>query len=440
MRRIAKLELTGPAPSYFRFRSSLGEHVLIVPHSRIYDLPGALARDWDSDIDIAQNTALALAVETVGEAELSAVVMPHAQSISLNVSSSCNLSCGYCYADRGTFAGAQSKRMDLKTAIAAVDNLVAGADPTSPVTIGFIGGEPLLNRALVHDVVSYAERSARNYGLDLRFSMTTNGTLLEDEDIELMRSRRFALTVSVDGDSVVHDQQRPTLRGRGSFCELTKRLAPLIKEPGKVQVAARMTVRSGAIELLRRVDAVLAMGFPEVGVSPLRVSADGSELAKDDWQNYLSELIALSQRELASAKAGGAIRLTNFAVALKQIHSGASSPYPCGAGGGYFSVAADGKWYACHRAIGDPGYQLGEGGVLDEQRRRTFLIERHVHSQTDCRACWARYLCSGSCHQEARSRTCESCDFIRNWLSFCLSSYCELSSSRPDFFRPHLSH
>ncbi len=436
MRRMAEIAPESSATPYFRFRSAVGEHVLIVPHSRIFDLSGDAARDWDRDGHAARETALMLAAETLGEAGLSDVVMPQPQSISLNVSSACNLSCGYCYADRGKFAGAQPKRMDLDTARAAIDDLLLHADRASPVTIGFMGGEPLLNRALVQDVVHYAEKIAAGRGLDLRFSMTTNGTLLEPADIELMRSRRFALTVSVDGDGVVHDRQRPTPQGRGSYAALTKRLAPLIADPGNVQVAARMTVRSGTIDLAARVEAVLAIGFPEVGVSPLRMSADDSALAGEDWPKYLSELTTLSRKELATANTGGAIRLTNFAVALKQIHAGASSPYPCGAGGGYFSVAADGKWYTCHRAIGDPDYEVGESGTLDEQRRRTFLIERHVHSQTDCRCCWGRYLCSGSCHQEARNRTAESCDFIRDWLRFCLSAYCELSTCRPDFFLP----
>jgi uncharacterized protein len=125
---------------------------------------------------------------------------------------------------------------------------------------------------------------------------------------------------------------------------------------------------------------------------------------------------------------GRPVRFTNFAVALKQIHRGASSPYPCGAGGGYFSVSANGDWYACHRAIGSPAYQMGNSQELDSGRRQDFLSARHVHSQSACRNCWARYLCSGGCHQEVSSRSDSSCGFIRGWLDFCLTAYCELSA------------
>ena len=131
--------------------------------------------------------------------------------------------------------------------------------------------------------------------------------------------------------------------------------------------------------------------------------------------------------ELDRARTGLPIRLTNLAVALKQLHRGAASPYPCGAGGGYFSVAADGRWYACHRAVGDDRFRLGDNTGLDADRRRAFLLSRHVHAQESCGACWARYLCSGACHQEMRGRTEASCDFIRAWLDFCLRAYCELS-------------
>src|ERR1700733_11064078 len=108
-----------------------------------------------------------------------------------------------------------------------------------------------------------------------------------------------------------------------------------------------------------------------------------------------------------------------------QIHAGASSPYACG--GGYFSVAADGDWYACHRAVGDERYRLGSASTLDENRRRLFLEARHVHAKADCRLCWARYWCSGGCQQEAQVRSVASCDFIRDWLR--LSESVELTLS-----------
>lgn len=200
MMRVAATVPTAPdSPSYKRFRSEAGEHVLIVPYSRIFDLTGDLARQWDTDAGEAHRLALALGEGSVSDVPLDAVVVPAAQSVSLNVSSSCNLSCGYCYADRGGFGGAQVARMTSQTAIEAVTRLIDQADPAAPITVGFLGGEPFLNRALIRQVVDHAELLGRPRGLDVRFSVTTNGTLLNEDNLSMLRERRFAVTVSIDG-------------------------------------------------------------------------------------------------------------------------------------------------------------------------------------------------------------------------------------------------
>lgn len=434
MNVITHLPAPSPAPLYKRFRSARGEHLLVVPHSRLFDLPSEVAADLDLRPEEAQRLAGALGETAPGEAPLDLVVEPQPQSLSLNVSSACNLACSYCYADKGAFGGKQADRMKHATAIAAVDRLLTVADPERPVTIGFIGGEPLLNRALIRSVVLYAGRAGNDRGLDVRFSITTNGTTLLPADIDLFRTHPFAVTVSIDGDAATQDAQRPDARGRGTFARLVERLAPLLAEPGRAQVAARLTVTAGALDLATRLSAVYALGFSEAGVAPLRTAKDNANIDGDGWQAYLDELIAVARSELAGARSGRTIRLTNLAVALKQIHAGASSPYPCGAGGGYFSVAADGHWYACHRAIGEDDFILSNSEGLDSHRRRRFLTARHVHAQKPCNTCWARYLCSGSCHQEAAARTEAGCDFIRGWLTFCLAAYCELATERPDYF------
>jgi uncharacterized protein len=422
------------APLYKRFRSARGEHLLVVPHSRLFDLSPEVAADFDIRPEEAQRLAGALGETGAAEAPLDIVVEPSPQSLSLNVSSACNLACSYCYADKGAFGGKQADRMKHATAIAAVDRLLTVADPAQPVTIGFLGGEPLLNRALIHSVVLHASRAGKDRRLDVRFSITTNGTTLLPADIDLFRAHPFAVTVSIDGDAATQDAQRPDARGRGTFARLAERLAPLLAEPGHAQVAARLTVTGDALDLATRLSAVYALGFSEAGVAPLRTAKDDANVDGDMWQVYLDELVAVARSELARARSGRTIRLTNLAVALKQIHAGASSPYPCGAGGGYFSVAADGHWYACHRAIGDDDFILGNSESLESHRRRRFLTTRHVHAQKPCNTCWARYLCSGSCHQEAGARTEAGCDFIRGWLTFCLAAYCELVTERPDHF------
>ncbi len=425
------------APILKVIRSAVGEHLLIVPHSRIFDLPQNSHQGSISDGDdhpVPPHLAAALADTAYGEVPLDQVVAPAPQSISLNVSSSCNLSCSYCYAAQGSFQGAQPNPMPWEVARAAIDKLLSEADPLAAITIGFLGGEPFANRRLIHRAVHYAAAEAQLRGLDVRFSVTTNGTLLSEEDIELLRTHRFAVTVSVDGGRQIQSLQRPAATAsRSSYDQLVAATSTLLADPGLAQVSARATVKRGSFNLLERFQDILSIGFPEVGFAPLRAANTGDALANEDWPAYLAAMIELASFELERMKQGLSIRFTNLAVALKQIHRGASSPYPCGAGGGYFSVAASGEWYACHRAIGSPKFRMGNSEALDTKRRNDFLIERHVHSQLACRQCWARYLCSGGCHQEASTRNDSSCGFVRGWLEFCITAYCELSTGMPEF-------
>lgn len=429
------------APVYRRFSSSEGEHVLVIPHSRIFDVPlewrdGASSLSPDA---VHMMEALALSVD--GEASLDLVPLPPVRSISLNVSSSCNLACGYCYAGRGSFDGRQAAGMDWPTAKAAIDRLLADATSGRRFTVGFLGGEPFVNRRLIHQVVRYATEESKRRDAWLQFSVTTNATLLTEEDRELLRGSPFAVTVSVDGAKDTQDRQRPmhskTGRATSSWDELELHLRPLLANPGASKIAARATVSRHTLDVKSNFDAILGLGFEEVGFSPLRKSgAAGQGLEDEHWPTYLANMKSVAEGELDRAINGEEIRLTNFAVAMRQLHRGWSSPYSCGAAGGYFSVASSGDWYACHRAIGQPEYRMGNSHHLDGAARQNFLLAHHVHAQTDCSQCWARYLCSGGCHQESSQRSAQSCDFIRAWLDFCLSSYCELSARRPSWFAP----
>ena len=419
----------------YAFRSQVGEHLMIVPHTQIYDVP-ANAGFQRLDPTAQAKLVAALTQPMITDMPLESVVLPSVQSLSLNVSASCNLSCHYCYAGQGSFGGKQQRAMQWDVCRTSIDRLLQQADPAAPVTIGFIGGEPFVNRKLIHQAVQYSSAVAAQRKLDLRYSVTTNGTLLRDADHDLIRKHRFAVTISIDGDRTVQNRNRPLTTGRrDSFQELVEHCQPLISRPGQAKLCARATVNAMSMDLLASFQSILALGFTDIGFSPLR-GQHAMTLGDTDWPTFTSAMIDLARHELVRAMNGDAIRLSNLATALKQLHVGASSPYPCGAGGGYFSVADNGDWYACHRAVGNPQYKLGDVQTLNAASRVLFLSTHHVHAQDDCNTCWARYLCAGGCHHEKQSRTHASCDFVRNWLTFCLQSYCELRATRPDYFQP----
>lgn len=407
------------------FDSEQGSHLFVVNNSQVFDISTAMKLALDDDDPIAEETLLPV-LDILPTASLQVPAPPPAQSISLNVSSSCNLACTYCYAAQGSFGGVQAKHMSWSVARTAIDRLLSTCDRNAPVTIGFLGGEPFVNRQLLHQATKYAVARGQTLGQDVRFSVTTNGTLLNAADIHLMRTYPFAVTISVDGGRKIQEMQRPG----ANFDELVDSVRPLLEHPGQARISARATVSRKDFNLIDRFDALLNIGFRDIGFSPVRVGAPEDALCRDEWKACLTGYRELGMREIKRLQAGEGSSFSNLVVALKQIHRGACAPYPCGAGGGYFSVAEDGTWYACHRAIGDNQFAMGDSFGLDMTKRITFLHDRHVHQQTDCRTCWARYLCSGSCHQEASVRSVESCDFIRGWLEFCLSSYSSLTPTQ----------
>ena len=423
------------SPNFRVFDSAAGPRLLVIPHSRIFAIPTEFAEALRTGEPSAVAEVEAFAGTIRGETSLDLVPDTTPQSISLNVSSSCNLRCNYCYARGGAFDGAQNSTMTWEVGRAAVDRLLTLANPAAPITIGFIGGEPFLNRKLVHRLVEYADSRSQQRGLMVRFSVTTNGTVLNRDDIGLIRNHPFAITVSIDGGRTLQEGQRPMHSGRSSFAELRRAITPLLEDSGQAKIAARATVIRDDLNIASRFDDILKLGFREVGFSPVRSAPPMTvALHGPDWRRYLDAMIELADREIVGARAGATLRLTNLAIALKQLHRGFAMPFPCGAGGGYFSVGADGTWYACHRAIGQEAYALGDNSGLDQARRNSFLRDRHVHSQRECRSCWARYLCSGGCHHEASARDDSSCGFVRGWLEYCLRTYSEIVGGRPEWF------
>jgi uncharacterized protein len=320
-------------------------------------------------------------------------------------------------------------------AFAAIDRLLEST--RSPrVTIGFIGGEPFLNRAVLARSVVYARARAAPRGIAVGFSVTTNGTLLRAEDVALLRDHAFAVTVSLDGDAAAHDRHRPTKAGLGSYASALQALAPLLKDPGAARVVARATVTRDDLRVAERVRALLNEGFLEVGVSPARTSPRPDlVLGSEDWGAFLAEMIRAADLEVDRVRAHrGAepFRFSNLGIALKEIHRGACRSLPCGAGKGYVSVSAEGSYFTCHRTIDDPRFALGDAGRGPSPEARARFIEaRHVDRQEPCRSCWARYLCGGGCHAEVMTVGREGCDYVRGWLERCLRIYNETITEYP---------
>jgi uncharacterized protein len=364
----------------------------------------------------------------------SAVPLAPPNAISLNIAQSCNLSCSYCYADEGRFGG-RASMMSAGIAHTAIDRLFDDACGRR-VTVGFIGGEPFLNREVLHSSVEHALLRARETGCRVGFSVTTNGTLLNAGDLDLLRRHAFAVSISLDGSAEVNDRNRLPRNGKSGFDLALHALKPLLREPGEARITARATITRQDLRVLERVEALAEAGFAEVGVSPLRTSPTPDlALAEQDWPSFLQEMVRAAEAEAGRLRDGADLRFSNLAVALKQLHAGYCKPLPCGAAASYVSVSARGEYFTCHRTVDNPRFSLGNTVQgLCEADRETFLRARHVDRQEPCRSCWARYLCGGGCHAEVLSAGRSGCDYIRGWLEYCLRFYDRVLKEHPALF------
>ncbi len=420
--------------------SGAARHLFLPNGSRFYDVDevtyAVLDRLRRTGDDEGLAAALArLGVEAAPYVDDAPLTEAPVRALSLAVAQKCNLGCTYCYADGGSFGG-PAANMPLETALAAVDLLFGDVGPGERVNLAFLGGEPLLNRAVLRAATERARAAAADRGAEVTFSITTNGTRLTEDDGDFFEEHAFAVTVSLDGPAPAHDRLRPFVGGRGSYERIVERVLPLLARQRRMQVSARVTVTPVNLGLREALDTFVALGFHGVGFSPLLRSPTGdAEMGRADLAAMLDQMVACGAEFERRVVAGERYPFTNAVTAMRELHRGTHRPYPCGAGAGYLGVSADGDLAACHRFVGDPGAAFGTVTAgIDRRRQLRWLDERHVHRQTPCSGCWARYLCGGGCHHEVLARGRPACDYIRGWLHWCLGAYARLSAARPDFF------
>jgi len=369
-------------------------------------------------------------------------------TVVLNVNTGCNLSCTYCYKE-DLDTPANGRKMSLETAQQSIEMLLRESPDQPRYTIVFFGGEPLTNLPLIRQVVEWAEPLFAARGKRLDFSMTTNATLLDEQTIAFLQQHRFSIAVSIDGPKAVHDRNRVTVGGQGTYETVARKVRLLLATYTARPVGARVTLTRGTTDILGIWDHLFNdLGFAEVGFAPVTAGdvADFN-LGNDELVAVFAGMKTLGERYVDAACEGRNIGFSNLHQLLTDIHEGAKKALPCGAGYSMVAVDRDGGVNLCHRFTGSelPTFGTVDTG-LDREALGDFLGQRLDRSNTGCDTCRIRNLCSGGCYHESYQRygdpahpTYHYCDLMRDWVDFALGAYARILAANPGFFSTHLA-
>ena len=334
--------------------------------------------------------------------------------------------------------------MNHEVAESAIDMLIKESAGRPAIHVTFFGGETLMNFPLLRSSVEYAKRRSAETNKTVEFSLTTNGTLLSEKIIDFLSEHKIGVTVSIDGDRELNDKMRVFHDGRGSYDIIVPKIKMLLQRHRTNSIGARVTLSSG-VSHVRRIYEHLTqeVGFDSVGFSPATASPDRLySLGPQKMGNVLEGFEELAWQYRDFAVEGRQHGFTNASDTLKELHTGISKAYPCGAGLGLLGVGTAGDISLCHRFVDSPVGKMGhvQNGGVDQNARQNFLETHHIGARYDCHTCWARPTCAGGCYHEAfihhgntSAANLHYCDWIRGWSDLCLRIYGEISVRNSSF-------
>ncbi|GHU10249.1 thioether cross-link-forming SCIFF peptide maturase [Betaproteobacteria bacterium] len=369
-------------------------------------------------------------------------------TIVLNVNTGCNLNCAYCYKEDLDKPSA-GKKMSKETAINAIELLLAESPQETRYNVVFFGGEPLSHPQLIRDVVDYCEPRFGELGKTVDFSLTTNGTLLTDTLTDWLDTHRFGLSISMDGPEAIHDRNRVTIGGHGSYATVRAKAERLLSRYRSRPVGARVTLTHGTTEVERIWDHLFNdLGFAEVGFAPVTAGdIRAFDLAPAELAEVFAGFKRLGQRYLAAAQEGRNIGFSNLHQLLTKLHEGHKASLPCGAGMKMLAVDHAGDLNLCHRFTGSslPAFGNVRAGVAHAALGE-FLARRLEREGTGCATCSIRNLCSGGCYHESYARYGDPthpvyhyCELMRDWVDFGIETYARIMTRNPAFIDLYLS-
>lgn len=324
------------------------------------------------------------------------------KALCLHVAHDCNLKCKYCFAAQGNFNG-EALLMPLETGKKAFDFLVANSGNRRNLEVDFFGGEPLMNFDVVKELVAYGRELEKTNNKHFRFTITTNGMLLDDDKIAFINENMDNVVLSLDGRKEINDLMRPTPNDKGSFDIIVPKFKKLIESRGDKDYYIRGTFTSYNKDFSKDVMEFYNQGFKKISIEP--VVTDENEpyaITEEDLPEILAEYEKFSKEYLDIRKDDKEFLFFHFMIDLSQGPCIIKRMVGCGAGSEYIAVTPTGEIYPCHQFVGEEEFLIGNltDGIQNTELREEFKCA-NVLNKDECSKCWARYYCSGGCHANA---------------------------------------
>ena len=328
------------------------------------------------------------------------------KALCLHVAHTCNLNCTYCFAAQGKYHGERAL-MSFETGKRALDFLVENSGNRRNLEVDFFGGEPLLNFEVVKQLVAYARSIEDKCGKHFRFTLTTNGVLLDDEVTEFANRECHNVVLSLDGRKEVHDRLRKTINGKGSYDTIVPKFQKFVKARGDKGYYVRGTFTHNNTDFTNDIFHMADLGFTELSMEPV-VCAPGEEyaLTEEDLPVLFEQYEILAKEMLRREREGRPFTFYHYMLDL----TGGPCIYKrisgCGSGTEYLAVTPWGELYPCHQFVGDPKYSMGNiwDGVTNKALQDEFKL-CNAYARPDCKDCWAKLYCSGGCAANAYHAT-----------------------------------
>lgn len=324
------------------------------------------------------------------------------KALCLHVAHTCNLNCSYCFASQGKYHGDRAV-MSFEVGKQALDFLVAHSGSRHNLEVDFFGGEPLMNWEVVKELVLYARSIEKEHHKNFRFTLTTNGILLNDEVIEFCNREMSNVVLSLDGRKEIHDRYRVDYAGNGSWEKVVPLFQKFVKARGDKSYYIRGTFTHANPDFLKDIRCMLDLGFTELSMEPVVGSPDDPEaLTEADLGIVKQQYEELADLMRKRRQEGRPFTFYHYMIDLKGgpcIYKRISG---CGSGTEYMAVTPWGDLYPCHQFVGEEDYKLGDiwKGVTNQEKQEAFR-SCNVYARPECADCWAKLWCAGGCAANA---------------------------------------